>query len=44
MHAGMATIRRIESDEPRVIDGLSALLIDAVQDGASVGFLAPLSR
>jgi hypothetical protein len=44
MRAGMATIRRIESAEPRVIDGLCALLIDAVQDGASVGFLAPLSR
>jgi GNAT superfamily N-acetyltransferase len=44
MRAGMATIRRIESAEPRVIDGLCALLIDAVHDGASVGFLAPLSR
>ena len=44
MRAGMATIRRIESAEPRVIDGLCALLIDAVHDGASVGFLAPLSH
>jgi acetyltransferase len=44
MRAGMATIRRIESAEPRVIDGLCALLVDAVHDGASVGFLAPLSR
>jgi len=40
----MPTIRRIEAAEPAVIDGLSTLLIDAVQDGASVGFLAPLSR
>ncbi|MEX2151520.1 MAG: antibiotic biosynthesis monooxygenase [Steroidobacteraceae bacterium] len=40
----MATIRRIESAEPGAIDGLCALLIDAVHDGASVGFLAPLSR
>jgi GNAT superfamily N-acetyltransferase len=44
MRAGMATIRRIESAEPRVIAGLCTLLIDAVHDGASVGFLAPLSR
>jgi GNAT superfamily N-acetyltransferase len=44
MLAGMATIRRIESAGPRVIEGLCAVLIDAVQDGASVGFLAPLSR
>lgn len=44
MRAGMATIRRIESAEPRIVDGLCALLIDAVHDGASVGFLAPLSR
>ena len=40
----MPTIRRIEAAEPAVIDGLSTLLIDAVHDGASVGFLAPLSR
>jgi len=38
-----ATIRRIESAEPPVIAGLCALLIDAVHDGASVGFLAPMS-
>jgi len=44
MRAGMATIRHIESAEPRVIDSLCTLLIDAVHDGASVGFLAPLSR
>ncbi|HUG03928.1 MAG TPA: GNAT family N-acetyltransferase [Steroidobacteraceae bacterium] len=40
----MAIIRRIESAEPHVIDGLCALLIDAVHDGASVSFLAPLSH
>lgn len=44
MRAGMVTIRRLESAEARVIDGLCHLLIDAVHDGASVGFLAPLSR
>lgn len=45
MRAGMAaTIRRIESAEAPVIDGLCALLADAVHDGASVGFLAPLAR
>lgn len=44
MRAGMtATIRRIDSAEASVIDGLCALLIDAVEDGASVGFLAPMS-
>ncbi len=26
------------------VDGLAALLVDAVEDGASVGFLLPLSR
>jgi GNAT superfamily N-acetyltransferase len=40
----MPTIRRIESAEAPVLDGLSTLLIDAVHGGASVGFLAPLSR
>ena len=45
MRDGMsATIRRIESAEAPVIDGLCTLLVDAVQDGASVGFLAPMSR
>lgn len=39
-----ATIRRIESAEAPVISGLCALLADAVDDGASVGFLAPMSQ
>jgi len=44
MRDGMsATIRRIESAEAPVIAGLCALLADAVHDGASVGFLAPLA-
>ena len=44
MRADMPTIRRIVSAEAPLIDGLCTLLIDAVHDGASVGFLAPLSR
>jgi GNAT superfamily N-acetyltransferase len=44
MRDGMpATIRRVESAEAPVIAGLCTLLADAVQDGASVGFLAPLA-
>jgi GNAT superfamily N-acetyltransferase len=39
----IATIRRIGPTETSVIGGLCALLADAVHDGASVGFLAPLS-
>ena len=39
-----ATIRRIESAEAPVIAGLCTLLIDAVEDGASVGFLASITR
>jgi acetyltransferase len=38
-----ATIRRIESADAPVFAGLCALLIDAVDDGASVGFLAPMT-
>lgn len=38
-----ATIRRLQSAEAPVTDGLCALLIDAVHDGASVGFLAPMT-
>ncbi len=37
-------IRRLQSSDPRVQDGLCTLLIDAVEDGASVGFLAPITR
>jgi len=40
----MLAIRRIESAEAPVLDGLCTLLMDAVHDGASVGFLAPLAR
>ena len=40
----MPAIRRIESAETPVLEGLCTLLIDAVDDGASVGFLAPLAR
>ena len=39
-----AMIRRIESAEASVIAGLCTLLADAVHDGASVGFLAPMSE
>ena len=45
MRDGMsATIRRIESAEAPVIAGLCTLLADAVDDGASVGFLAPMTQ
>jgi GNAT superfamily N-acetyltransferase len=44
MRTGMPTIRRIVSAEEPLIDGLCTLLIDAIDDGASVGFLAPLTR
>ena len=37
------TIRRIQSSEASVTAGLCALLVDAVDDGASVGFLAPMT-
>lgn len=40
----MSDIRRITGLEPRLMDGLSRLLIDAVDGGASVGFLSPLGR
>jgi acetyltransferase len=39
----MTNIRRITSTENSSIPGLCSLLIDAVNGGASVGFLAPLS-
>ena len=42
--AGGLTIRAVPADagaEPRVREQLVALLRDAVEDGASVGFLAP---
>ena len=39
----MVSIRRILVPEPSSLDGLAALLRDAVHGGASVGFLAPLA-
>lgn len=38
----MAAIRRLISPEKERLGELSTLLIDSVQNGASVGFLAPL--
>lgn len=40
----MTNIRRIASAEDSSIPGLCRLLMDAVNGGASVGFLAPLSH
>jgi GNAT superfamily N-acetyltransferase len=40
---GPACIRRVAHVAPPLLDALSALLIDAVEHGASVGFLQPLS-
>lgn len=40
----MITIRLINRVEQPVSAGLCDLLLDAVQSGASVGFLAPMSR
>jgi acetyltransferase len=37
------TILQITHDTPEFIEALSALLIDSVENGASVGFLSPLS-
>jgi GNAT superfamily N-acetyltransferase len=42
-HPGVA-VRRIHSAEGAPLDALVDLLIDVVHGGASVGFLAPLSR
>jgi GNAT superfamily N-acetyltransferase len=38
------TIRRLTEQDSADLPSLGALLIDAVQDGASVGFLAPLTQ
>jgi GNAT superfamily N-acetyltransferase len=38
------TIRRVSPQETQLIEPLSVLLIDAVDSGASVGFLAPMGR
>ena len=39
-----AVVRRVGSHESALIEPLSDLLIDAVHSGASVGFLAPVTR
>ena len=40
----MTSIRLITQPTPALLDGLCQLLIDSVNGGASVGFLAPLSH
>lgn len=40
----MPSLRPVPAAEPALLDPLCNLLIDAVHGGASVGFLAPLSR
>jgi acetyltransferase len=37
-------LRRVSADERVLLEPLAELLIDAVHSGASIGFLAPLSR
>ena len=38
------TIRRLSSIDDGQVEGLADLLVESVDDGASVGFMAPLSR
>jgi len=38
------TIRRLDTVEDSQVEGLADLLVDSVNDGASVGFIAPLAR
>ena len=40
----MIAIRQVAARDARLFEGLCALLADTVEAGASVGFLAPLSR
>jgi acetyltransferase len=40
----MVAIRQVEGREPGLVAGLCDLLIDTVDGGASVGFLAPMSQ
>ena len=40
----MVTIRQVTSADQTTVTGLCELLLDAVNGGASVGFLAPLSQ
>ena len=42
--AKMIVVRQVIEPEHALIPPLCELLIDAVHNGASVGFLAPLSR
>ncbi|MCP5149915.1 MAG: GNAT family N-acetyltransferase [Ectothiorhodospiraceae bacterium] len=39
----MTTVRAVSAAEPGLVDALAALLVDAVDGGASVGYLAPLA-
>ena len=41
-NAGQFTIRQVEALTPGELTSLSSLLVDAVNGGASVGFLRPL--
>ena len=38
------TIRRLPTIDDRQVEGLADLLVESVNDGASVGFMAPLSK
>jgi GNAT superfamily N-acetyltransferase len=38
------TIRRLDTVDDSQVEGLVDLLVDSVNDGASVGFMAPLAR
>jgi GNAT superfamily N-acetyltransferase len=38
------TIRRLREVDDTQVEGLADLLVDSVNDGASVGFMAPLAR
>jgi GNAT superfamily N-acetyltransferase len=38
------TIRRLDAVDDSQVDGLADLLVDCVEDGASVGFMHPLAR
>lgn len=44
MDADLIHVRQVSSREAPLLEGLCDLLVDAVHGGASVGFLAPLSR
>lgn len=38
------TIRRLDAVDDAQVDGLADLLVDSVNDGASVGFMQPLAK